>query len=249
MMFWKTANTGVAVGEACAAGDVAKAQRILGLSKVGATKKSIEVDLTFRMQGLKAIETFAKTFPPGLESLVVSLKGCMLKLDGIKALAAALPPSLKEVRIDLSSNRILKEGVEIFMKALPKGLEVLTLGCHGMRLGFEGIKVIADNFPPDLKELYLDLFECRMGDVGAIYLCEKFPKSIEKLTLQLCGQNNLSRHGNYLFDKMIGDPERPIHLPNLKSGNFTCWSHIEVYETEVSLKEDHMVRILDPDYL
>jgi hypothetical protein len=201
--------------------DVAAAKSALGISRLGATKTSVEVDLGGKCMGQKAVETFMKALPENLESLIVNLKCNMLMLPGITAVAAGLPKNLKTLKIDLTQNKLQVQGVEVFMKALPKSLTILTLGCGTMRMGLPGVKVIADNLPPNLSSLYIDLHDGLIGDEGVIYLGQKLPKTLTELEIHMRGdQGYLTSKGHWYFDRLLDDPANPYNLPNLDKDNY-----------------------------
>lgn len=231
----------IEIGEACKRGAVSDVQRLIGGSKLGGSPKSLKVDLGFKLQGLKAIQTFMKALPADLEILMVNLKGNMLQLPGIKVVAAGLPRSLKTLCVDLSQNKIHNAGVEIFMKAIPPCVVELTLGFHAMPLRAEGARIIGDNLKPlQLTDLRLDLWGTELTDDGTTFIARNLPKTIEKFAVNIFGPNHLAPRGHFIFQRLTENEGSDYHLPKLLPKDCTVHSKWwpQLCPTEAAYAED-----------
>lgn len=218
-------ETAVAIGEACKRGGVSDVQRLIGVSKLGGSPKELKVDMGFKLQGLKSIQTFMKALPADLEVLMVNLKGNMLMLPGIKVVAAGLPKTLKTLRVDLSQNKLHNAGVEIFMKSIPRCVVDLTLGFHAMPLRVEGARIIGDNLKElELVNLYIDLWGTELTDDGTTYIARRLPKTIEKFMVNIFGPNHLATRGHFIFQRLTENEGSEFHLPKLLPKNCTVYS-------------------------
>jgi len=218
-----------ALAAACKRGDVTKASQVMGISRVGATAKELVVNLGYRNLGPALGRTLGKALGKDVRHLELDASGNNLGLEGIKALAAGLSEGLQVLKLNVASNRINLEGVNALVSALPRDLKVLHLGFAGMKMGAEGAQALANGLPPGLRDLSLDLAGNRVTDAGVVAISEALPKTIESFTVVLT-DNTISRRGLFVFDRQIGDPLNPHHLPLLTNDNFQKVAELEVYE-------------------
>mmetsp|Transcript_58209 Transcript_58209/g.170206 ORF Transcript_58209/g.170206 Transcript_58209/m.170206 type:complete len:401 (+) Transcript_58209:200-1402(+) len=228
---------------ACKKGDLAKASSLLGARKVGASAKAILVNIGYRMIGKAGMETLAKALGKDLESVELDLSGNNLGPEGAKALASKLPPNAKVLKLNVSNNNIGLEGVKALVAGLPKDVEVLSLSFAGMKMGEEGAVALAQGMPQKVRELTLDLYGNNCGDEGVVAISKALPKTIEYLNVMLL-ENNISRRGLNVFDRQVGDPLNPYHLPKLTNDFFKKTAELELYEFKADA-DGHVVRQLD----
>jgi len=223
---------------ACKRSDVAKASSLLGVRKVGSSDKVAAVNIGYKSLGVIGAKTLAKALSSDLQVLELDVSGNCIGPEGAKALASGLPPSLKVLKLNIANNRIMQDGAKAIFNMIPNSIEVLSLGLAGMKIGSEGAVALAEKMPTGVRELTLDLFGNAIGDAGIEAISKALPKTLEFLHVVL-QENNLSRRGLFMFDRQIGDPLHPQHLPKLLPDKFIKTGEIEV--TEFSVGEDGVV--------
>lgn len=223
---------------ACKRSDVAKASSLLGVRKVGSSAKAVAVNIGYKSLGVTGAKTLAKALSSDLEVLELDVSGNCIGPEGAKALASAIPPRLKVLKMNIANNRIMQDGATAIINMIPKSVEVLSLGLAGMKIGTEGAVALAEKMPAGLKELNLDLFGNAIGDEGIEAISKALPKTLEFFHVVL-QENNLSRRGFFMFDRQVGDPLHPQHLPKLLPDKLIKTGEIEV--TEFSVGDDGVV--------